>query len=221
MANHLKLGISTGAIAEDRGDWTRLTRRCRSFSSAAIEFAALGGDELHGLSAFLQRQGQSFRFVSVHAPTKRVSSSPTDLAKALVDLPRWVDAIVLHPDTLQHTRAFGVLGRRLVVENMDSRKPFGTTTDDLLTIYAAFPKAKFCLDLAHAYSLDPSMGLAHELLDAFRVRLSHVHVSSLSTRGGHVALTPTDEAAFEPVLRRCIDVPWILEAVRRDDLVAA
>jgi hypothetical protein len=39
-----------------------------------------------------------------------------------------------------------------------------------------------------------------------------VHVSSLDAAGHHVPLRPADEVAFTPLLRRCRDVPWILEA---------
>ena len=53
--------------------------------------------------------------------------------------------------------------------------------------------------------------MAAELLDRFRGRLREVHLSSI--RGGaHVTLTPEDEALFAPMLARCRDVPWILEA---------
>jgi hypothetical protein len=60
------------------------------------------------------------------------------------------------------------------------------------------------------------MGLASELLDAFGSRLRHVHVSSLSGELHHVPLSEEDEALFLPVLERCLDVPWILEAPPRN-----
>ena len=55
------------------------------------------------------------------------------------------------------------------------------------------------------------MALAHELLDRFGARLRQVHVSSL-VDGSHAPLTAEDVERFRPVLRRCVDVPWILEA---------
>jgi hypothetical protein len=60
------------------------------------------------------------------------------------------------------------------------------------------------------------MGLAADLLDAFRSRLRHVHVSSLSSELHHIPLTEEDEVLFMPLLERCLDVPWILEAPPRD-----
>ena len=56
------------------------------------------------------------------------------------------------------------------------------------------------------------MQVAQELLDRYACRLRHLHVSSLDAAGHHVSLRIDDEQAFRPILRRCRDVPWILEA---------
>jgi hypothetical protein len=80
------------------------------------------------------------------------------------------------------------------------------------SFFDELPDAGFCLDVAHVRSIDPTMNAAHELLDRFRSRLRHVHLSSLY-QGGHVPLTDDDEALFAEVLDRCRDVPWILEAL--------
>jgi hypothetical protein len=150
--------------------------------------------------------------VSVHAPTKRVETGDRALAAALAELPPVVDAIVLHPDTLSEPAAFRALGRRAVIENMDARKDAGTTVSELADLFDVLPEAGFCLDVAHVWSLDPTMALGHELLDAFRLRLTHVHVSSLTPACEHVPLLSEHEALFADVLERCVDVPWILEA---------
>jgi hypothetical protein len=47
--------------------------------------------------------------------------------------------------------------------------------------------------------------------------LRHVHLSSLSEDLHHVSLTDEDEELFSPVLRRCLDVPWIFEAPPETD----
>ncbi len=213
MANHLRAGLSTGALAGLRGEWSALVEAARDYSGAAVELAALSGHELPGLKAFLDEDPWlPFRFVSVHAPTKRVESGDHALAASLAELPPVVDAIVLHPDTLSEPEAFRALGRRAVIENMDARKGAGTTVAELAELFELLPEAGFCLDVAHVWSLDPSMALGHELLDAFRLRLTHVHVSSLTRACEHVPLTSTHETLFAEVLERCVDVPWILEA---------
>jgi hypothetical protein len=61
------------------------------------------------------------------------------------------------------------------------------------------------------------MGLGGELLGAFGQRLRHLHISSLSPDSHHVPLSAEDEERFDPLLARCLDVPWILEAPPRGD----
>jgi hypothetical protein len=82
---------------------------------------------------------------------------------------------------------------------------------------SVLPDAGFCFDIAHAWSLDATMTLGDELLDAFRTRLRQVHVSSMGPSLHHVSLTDADEELFMPLLHRCLDVPWILEAPPRQD----
>jgi hypothetical protein len=107
---------------------------------------------------------------------------------------------------------YAALGRRLVIENMDTRKELGQTVEGLLPFFERLPEARLCLDLAHAKAVDPSMEEGAALLSAFATRLSHVHLSSLDEQSSHVPLTAEDEALFASLLSRCDDVPWILEA---------
>jgi sugar phosphate isomerase/epimerase len=107
------------------------------------------------------------------------------------------------------------LGSRLAIENMDARKAVGTTADHLEPFFEACPEALFCFDVAHAWSVDPDMGEAERLLDRYAWRLRHVHVSSLDEDGHHRPLDDEQESLFRPLLMRCRDVPWILEAPLR------
>lgn len=103
-------------------------------------------------------------------------------------------------------------GNRLSLENMDFRKDRGRVAAELEPFFAALPDASFCLDVAHAHSIDSSMNAATELLDRVGSRLHQVHLSSLDDDGHHLPLREADEPLFAPVLDRCRDVPWILEA---------
>ena len=135
-----------------------------------------------------------------------------ELVAALEVLSQSADAVVMHPDTMLDPASYLALDRKLVLENMDAGKTEGCSVEQLERWFAALPRAGFCFDVAHAWSVDPSMGLASDLLDAFHTRLRHVHVSSLSNDLHHIPLTEDDEALFMPVLERCLDLPWILEA---------
>lgn len=206
------MGASTGFLEGLRGRWDELLLRSLSVSSFAAEFAALSEPEFGGLARFLRdRPRLPFLYLSVHAPVKQRAATDETLVDWLGALSPRVESIVVHPDVLGSLGVYRRLGRRLVVENMDRRKTSGRTADELAAVFSALPEAGFCFDIAHAWSIDPTMRVANELLDRFADRLRQVHLSSLEG-GKHVPLMREHEPLFLPVLERCSDVPWILEA---------
>lgn len=214
LAMHHPLGASTGYMDFSRGDWAGMVERAVGVSTFAAELSALGEDELPGLVAFLEGTPRlPFHYLSVHGPTKRRRLPEPELVAQLGRLPAIVDSVVVHPDQITQPDAWLPLGRRLVVENMDPRKTLGQLPEHLEPLFDALPDAGFCLDVAHAGAVEEDMGVAMRLLDAFGARLRQLHVSSLRAgRGSHVSLYRKDEARYGPVLSRCPDVPWILEA---------
>ncbi len=209
---HHPIGASTGYMEGARGSWPDLIEEAIGVSPYAAELAALSEPEFPDLSRYLQQNGHfPFLYVSVHAPSKSRHMPEQDLVERLGALPHFVNAMVVHPDIIQHPILWAHLGRRLVIENMDDRKDSGKTPEELAVLFDQLPAAGFCFDIAHAHSVDRSMSLARDLLNRFRLKLRHLHLSSL--RGGkHVTLTDEDEALFVPLLERCRDLPWIFEA---------
>jgi hypothetical protein len=214
VREHDLLGASTGCLETPRGAWPLLVDEAAEVAPYAIELTALSERELPGLVSFLRSDDADlpFRFVSVHAPTKHRRLSEAEMIEALCDLPAWLDAIVVHPDTMEDLGAYAAVGCRLVIENMDARKADGRTAAELERFFAALPEAGFCFDVAHAWQIDPTMSEGQRLLDRYASRLRHVHVSSLAADGHHVPLTDEHEHLFAPLLGRCRDVPWIFEA---------
>lgn len=211
VASHHHVGASTGYL-EPRGAWEELVARAAELSPFAVELAALSEPEFPALEAWLRAHAAvGFRYVSVHAPVKQRQMPEAEFCARLAALPAYVASIVLHPDTIEDPALYAPLGRRAVIENMDARKRGGQTPDQLASLFAALPAAGFCLDIAHVASVDETMTLGDELLDAFGARLRQVHLSSLID-GRHSTLTAADAERFRPALRRCVDVPWILEA---------
>lgn len=207
------VGPSTGYMIGARGDWPRLVAAAESCSLDVVELSALSAHELPSLLRFLGEAGElPFGHISVHGPSKGWDGSPAALATALGAISPQVDGIVMHPETLGEIEAFADLGARLRLENMDTRKDDARTVAELGRYFEALPAARFCFDIAHAQLHDPSMGLAHALLDAFSDRLAEVHISSIEVDGEHVPLRAADAEAFLPVLERCAGVPWVLEA---------
>src|SRR4051794_13140899 len=200
-------------MADRRGDWPARTWDALRTSGDTVQLAGLSEDELPARGDYLSSGDElPFRFVSVHAPSKHRRMSEAELVDALVALPCWIDAIVVHPDTIEDVTLYRRLGGRLTLENMDARKAGDRTAAELAPYFEALPDAGFCFDVAHAWSVDPTMEAGEQLLDALAARLRHVHVSSLDGGGHHVPLTPEHEDLFEHTLGRCLGVPWILEA---------
>jgi hypothetical protein len=204
--------MSTGVFRELRSSWPRLVTEACAMSTYAVELSALSESELPGLISYLGNKPRlPFSYVSVHAPVKGLAADEASRTQTLGRLPLFVRAIVAHPDALGDVRPYQHQPRPERPENMDDRKHTGRTAGELAALFDELPDAGLCLDVAHAHAIDPSMSVAHELLDAFRSRLRQVHVSSLRD-ARHVPLTDEDEELFAPVLARCRDVPWILEA---------
>jgi sugar phosphate isomerase/epimerase len=213
VSQHHPLGASTGYMEHARDEWEALAEEALETSTFAVELAALSEDELPGLERYLAAGPDlPFAYLSVHAPVKHRAMSEAELVGRLAHLAPLVDAIVVHPDTIEEVERYRPLGSSLVLENMDARKPAGRTAGELAPLFAALPEAGFCLDVAHVWSIDRSMAEGERLLDAFAGRLRHLHVSSVDAACRHTPLTAEHEARFLPLLRRCPDVPWILEA---------
>lgn len=216
VSRHHPVGASTGYMQDLRGDWDAQIAAAWAVSPFAIELSALSEPELPSLAEFLGA-GQSlpFRYISIHGPSKKLQGDEEKLVAELSGLARYANALVMHPDTIENPELFRVLGHKLLLENMDARKETGRNRAELESIFAELPDAGFCFDVPHAWSVDPDMAVAAELLEGFGSRLRHVHLSSLSEALHHVPLTVEDEALFRPTLERCLDVPWIFEAPPR------
>jgi len=196
-----------------RGDWEAQVEAAWQVSSFAIELSALSERELPSLAEYLERTPSlPFRYISIHGPSKGREMDEEQLVLALSRLAPKAHAFVMHPDTIENFGLYRNLRHKLLLENMDARKADGRTREELEGAFDELPEAGFCFDIAHAWSIDPEMSMAHELLNAFQGRLRHVHLSSLSEDLRHVSLKREDEELFRPVLSRCLDVPWIFEA---------
>ncbi len=214
LRQHGLIGTSTGYMESQREDWDALAVEAAAVSGLAVELSALSESELPSLLRwFLPDEPQlPFYYLSVHGPSKQRRLPEPELVQLLQQLPQTIDAIVMHPDTIEDPRHYLPLGRRLVLENMDMRKHDGRTVEELDRYFQTLPDAGLCFDIAHAKSVDPTMAMGDAILKAFTARLRHLHISSLDEDSHHVTLTSEDERLFLPLLQKCRDVPWILEA---------
>lgn len=213
ILGHRTIGASTGFLAGPYGDWPTLIAQAADVSMVAVELSALSEAELPSLLDFLATTPPlPFGYLAVHGPAKDRELPEAELVDVLAAIAAHAHVVVMHPDVMDDLTLYGRLGSALVLENMDRRKHDGHDAAQLAPYFDALPDAGLCFDIAHMDSVDPSLAKGHELLDTHGHRLRHVHLSSLDGDCHHRALIEDDERRFAPLLDRCRDVPWILEA---------
>jgi len=206
-----RIGFSTGALA--RGDFRSALAILREHKIPIVELSALRVEELAPLlNALPTLDLQSFSFVSVHAPSRFAQEFESCVIDQLSVFAERGYPVVVHPDVILTHRMWNALGDRLLIENMDKRKPMGRTVKELREIFQLLPAARFCLDLGHARQVDPSMTEAALLLNAFRVRLAEVHMSEVNTASRHDPISLNAVTAFSSIAASIDEgIPIILE----------
>ncbi len=208
-----RIGFSTGAIA--KGDFRAALAILRNHRVDAVELSALRLVEREPLSrAIAELDLPAFGFVSIHAPSRFGPEEEKWVVDRLGDLAGRGFPIVAHPDVVYQPARWAGLGSRLLIENMDKRKPVGRTVDELRGLFSALPEAGFCFDIGHARQVDPSMTEAAMLVRAFGNRLQEVHMSEVNTASRHDPISRNAVRAFAPVMASVdAGVPVILESL--------
>lgn len=207
-----RIGFSTGAIS--RGDFERALGLLIRHDLDIVELSALRADELNPLVAALPTLDlSSFTFVSVHAPSRFHRSDELAIVEILgeirPDLP-----IVVHPDVIFSPDLWAHFGSRLLIENMDKRKPVGRTVTELIPVFTALPDARFCFDVGHARQVDPSMTESVLLLREFGSRLAEVHISEVNTSSRHDPISTSAVRAFRSISKYIPDAtPVVIESL--------
>jgi hypothetical protein len=218
VLNGHRVGLSTGADEATRDDWEAALRHAVAFGVEAVELCAIRVSRFESLLSFLDARPaalQPFGYVAVHAPANEAVGRWSTLGPQLASLPRRVETIVVHPDTVDDAAlpALRPLGSRLCLENMDCAKAGGRFPAELQRFFDAAPQARFCLDVAHVQTHDRSLALGHELLDAFGERLQQLHVSGIEPDGTHRETRPEDLLRYAPLTDRCRGMPFLLEGL--------
>ena len=214
------IGFSTGALA--LGDFRRGLSLLAGSTVRAVELSALREHELPTLMANLDELDLSqYSYVSVHAPSRIESMEESAIAEALSPCiaRRW--AVIMHPDAIRDHGCWTDFGELLCLENMDKRKPSGRNVDELRPHFAALPKAMLCLDLGHARQVDPTFGIARQILAEYGDRLMQLHLSELNVRSQHERLSMVSVWAVREIAHLIPDCPVILESVLKPEEIAA
>jgi hypothetical protein len=191
--NDYKLGYSTVFYDPTTYGINQRIREICELNPSSIELATnadgMFKEDLTNESIALVK---SCGYRSIHAPSlpeysERVVSNLLNLAKAIN-----ANVIVFHPDKIRNFQnLYDQFGSLIAIENMDRNKDFGTNVEDLKTVFHQLPTASWVCDINHLYSLDPTLGLATKMHDAFADRLAHYHISGYG--GLHSCFSLTHE----------------------------
>jgi hypothetical protein len=185
----------------------------RVSSATAIELSALREPELARLMHDLPDLDlNQFQHVSIHAPSSLREYSEQQVIEALKPAINRKLPIVVHADIIQTPRIWNRLGRLMLIENMDKRKAAGRTWTELDSLFSSCPKARLCLDLAHARQVDPSLCETVIILMKYHNRLGQIHLSELDAKSKHEALSFAGVSATQSICNLIPPgIPVILE----------
>lgn len=205
-------GFSTGALAH--GDFRRALCLLESHQSDAVELSALREGELRQLmDAAPGLALEQFAHVSIHAPSRLTGMSEKRAAELLRPCIERGWHVILHPDAIVDHGYWRDFGALVCIENMDIRKPQGRTAKELAPHFEQLRDASLCLDLGHAQQVDPTMGVARQILAHHGERLRQIHLSELNARSQHEPLSMATVWAVREIVRGIPCVPVILESV--------
>lgn len=206
------IGFSTGALTF--GQTAEALELLSRTNATAVELSALREQEFHPLlDSIGQYDLRKYRFVSLHLPSSIHPPFERDILSRLNEVPaEW--PLIVHPNIISDWAAWGALGPRLCVENMDKRKPIGQTAQGLSYLFEKAPDASFCFDIGHAHQVDPTMGEAVLILERYTGRLRQIHVSEVNSQSRHDPISLDASLAFSSISELLPpEIPVIIESV--------
>ena len=211
------VGISTGALLTVRDNLTKAIPMAReSYSLLEVNLHGENFYQWEVLCRGGDLDSEAFDYLSLHAPKTDRHLSEARVLGGLIRFRETYDYVVQHPDLL-HSGDWNLLGGQLLIENMDHRKLLGQRPDSLAKLFRKYPRAHFCLDIAHAHYIDASGRLTEELLNAFGHKLRQIHVSVIDEGGQHHSPTTSDLTWINRDLSLVdnLNIPIIWEAYPR------
>jgi len=209
----MRIGFSTGALA--LSDFQVGLAMNQAAGLNAVELSALRETEVAGLLAAIDGMPpQRLDFVSFHAPSSLQRISDKELIQQLQPIFDRGWPVIVHPDIIRDFDIWASLGSRILLENMDQRKPIGRNARELRQLFVRLPEAGLCFDIAHARQVDPTMSIAVEILTEFSDRLAELHISEVDSGSRHVAISQLAMKSYQRISSLIPEhVPVIIESM--------
>lgn len=194
------VGFSTGALG--KGDYISALNWLYKTDTCAVEISALRIDEFKKIVSGMDKINvKKFSYISFHMPSYFREDEEDDVLENIKIISKKNWNIVVHPDVIFNPTKWAFLGDQLLIENMDRRKRTGRTYNELIDLFYKLPKARLCLDLAHARQLDTTLLLLEELILKFKDRIAEIHISELDSYCNHISMS-------EWALHDYATLPW-------------
>ena len=178
------IGFSTGCLYKNHDylspEFFDIFRRV---GANAIELTVADMDQAPKLLMLEQQDFVGFRYISIHAPVfDRFDTNSIIKFRETLDIFEKfcakvkVNSIVFHPDLIGEWAIFENYTFPVLIENMDWKSEIGKYVESMQEIFEK-ADAPMVLDLNNCFTNDPTMHLAHEMIDAFRERIMEIHLS--------------------------------------------
>jgi len=220
-----KAGFSTGCLYKAGVKVEDAIKLYHSLGANAIEisFGHLPELSKFNLTQEIIKDVKKYDFVSLHAPWDIRYGNNEKTQKIISKLGFFsknfgAEGIVVHPDSVDSFSILEESGFLFLMENMDSRKKFGTHPDAFERLKEGY-RFGFVLDVKHAEDHDYSMKLSKSFLDVMGNRLNHFHVSGTDCNKKHMpTYAARNKDSIADVLNLRKNVPRISEGIISSDI---
>lgn len=202
MVNKIKFGPAVSSKNGDPIELTNYLSQALSFSDEAIELSLTKIDKIgNSITEEVLSLLNKFKYKSIHLPVVNNGDFISYPDKSVEESLKIIDGIIgkisinvvlIHPDQVRDFDwAKSRYGSLLAFENMDSKKKFGKTLEEMMRVFKICPKAKWVFDVNHLYTNDKSMKSSNDFFSSLSDRLTHYHISGYG--GFHDALCLSKE----------------------------
>lgn len=212
---NLKLGFSTGALHKHFNAKEALNY-FQKRSHTVVEIGLVKMDRIReGWADSIEKKDlEGFDYVSLHAPVIAYGENEEtkfvfEKIKRINQL-RKLDAVVVHPNTVENFNVFSNVEFVVAFENMDNRKDSYTKPEELKTLLDQNSSYRFILDVNHAYTHDKSMEVVKKFYSLLGDRIEEIHLSGYE--GYHEPLFKTKQMEILKSIQN-FETPIIIEAV--------
>lgn len=118
--------------------------------------------------------------------------------------------LTVHPHMVKDWTVFRNLSFPVSFENMDRKKNFGLTVEDMEKVFSEVPEAGFVFDVHHAISSSGNPRNAQNFAERFEDRIRLYHISGIrEDRERHFMLYENEETEFTSCIKK--PCPLIIE----------